>query len=127
AMTEPRPYRPALASDAAADALRGEARQGRFDARATDAVIACAGKAGGAPRGMARSWPAGLSDREVEVLGLVARGESNPSIARRLGISRRTAEHHVQHVYDKIGLATRAGAALFAVEHGLVPTFADNP
>ncbi|MBI2965683.1 MAG: HD domain-containing protein, partial [Chloroflexi bacterium] len=47
AMTEPRPYRPALASDAAADALRGEARQGRFDARATDAVIACAGKAGG--------------------------------------------------------------------------------
>ena len=53
------------------------------------------------------------------MLGLVAQGHSNAAIAERLFISRRTAEHHVQHVYAKIGASTRAGAALFAVEHDL--------
>lgn len=120
AMTEPRPHRRAMTADAAAEELRSEVMRGRLDGRAADAVLVAAGKGGAIPRGTARSWPAGLSDREVEVIGLVARGESNPSIARRLGISRRTAEHHVQHVYDKIGVSTRAGAALFAVEHGLL-------
>ncbi len=66
------------------------------------------------------SRPAGLSDREVEVLGLVARGLSNREIAGQLGISSRTAEHHVQHVYSKIGVSSRAAAALFAMEHGLL-------
>ena len=62
----------------------------------------------------------GLSDREVQVLGLVARGYSNAEIASRLVISRRTAEHHVQHIYTKIGVSSRAAAALFAVEHHLL-------
>jgi len=65
--------------------------------------------------------PAGLSAREVEVLGLVAEGCSNAQIARRLVISRRTAEHHVQHIYTKIGVSSRAAAALFAMEHHLLP------
>jgi DNA-binding NarL/FixJ family response regulator len=65
--------------------------------------------------------PAGLSPREVEVLGLVAEGCSNAQIARRLVISRRTAEHHVQHIYTKIGVSSRAAAALFAMEHHLLP------
>ena len=65
--------------------------------------------------------PAGLSEREVEVLGLVAQGCSNGDIAERLFISRRTAEHHVQHMYTKIGASTRAAAALFAVQHDLLP------
>jgi DNA-binding NarL/FixJ family response regulator len=47
-------------------------------------------------------------------------GCSNPEIGRRLGISRRTAEHHVQHIYDKISVSTRAAAVLFALEHDLV-------
>jgi DNA-binding NarL/FixJ family response regulator len=64
--------------------------------------------------------PGGLSDREVEVLELVTQGCSNPEIGRRLGISRRTAEHHVQHIYTKIGVSTRAAAALFALEHELL-------
>jgi len=64
--------------------------------------------------------PAGLSAREVEVLGLVADGHSNAEIARRLTISRRTAEHHVQHIYTKIGVSSRAAAALFAMEHHLL-------
>ncbi|HXF37268.1 MAG TPA: LuxR C-terminal-related transcriptional regulator, partial [Actinomycetota bacterium] len=64
--------------------------------------------------------PAGLSDREVEVLVLVANGHSNREIAERLFISRRTAEHHVQHIYAKIGVSTRAAAAMFAMGHGLL-------
>ena len=69
------------------------------------------------PRGMTL---AGLSDREVEVLRLVAGGLSNRQIAATLVISPRTAEHHVQHVYTKIGVSTRAAAAMFAMQHGLL-------
>jgi DNA-binding CsgD family transcriptional regulator len=65
-------------------------------------------------------WPSGLSDREVEVLRLVAGGLSNREIAAALSISPRTAEHHVQHVYAKIGVSTRAGAAMYAMEHALL-------
>jgi DNA-binding NarL/FixJ family response regulator len=64
---------------------------------------------------------AGLSERQREVLELLGQGLSNATIAERLFISRRTAEHHVQHVYTKIGVSTRAGAALFAVQHDLLP------
>ncbi|HSL33455.1 MAG TPA: response regulator transcription factor, partial [Candidatus Limnocylindrales bacterium] len=64
--------------------------------------------------------PAELSDREVEVLRLIARGLSNKAIGAALYISPRTAEHHVQHVYDKIGVSSRAAAAIFALEHGLI-------
>jgi DNA-binding NarL/FixJ family response regulator len=61
-----------------------------------------------------------LSDRQVEVLRLVAQGLSNPEIARQLVVSRRTAEHHVQDVYRKIGVSSRAAAALYAVHHDLL-------
>jgi DNA-binding NarL/FixJ family response regulator len=66
------------------------------------------------------AWPAGLTDRQVEVLRLVARGLSNPQIASRLVVSRRTAERHVQDIYAKVGVSSRAGAALFAMEHDLL-------
>ena len=56
------------------------------------------------------------------MLGLVAKGCSNADIAERLHISRRTAEHHVQHIYTKIGVSSRAAATLFAVEHHLLGT-----
>jgi len=80
-------------------------------------VLAAAGHAAVVPR---QALPAGLSAREVEVLGLVAQGCSNAQIAERLVISRRTAEHHVQHIYTKIGVSSRAAAALFAMEHRLL-------
>ncbi len=67
--------------------------------------------------GVRRTRPAGLTERQIEVLRLLARGMTN--IADRLVISRRTAEHHVQDVYLRIGVSTRA-AALFAMEHGLL-------
>jgi DNA-binding NarL/FixJ family response regulator len=61
-----------------------------------------------------------LSEREIEVLRLVAEGLSNREIGNRLFVSPRTAEHHVQHIYAKIGASSRASAALFAMEHGLL-------
>ncbi len=51
---------------------------------------------------------------------LLARGLSNKQIADRLAISRRTAERRVQDIYLRIGASTRAGAALYAMEHGLL-------
>jgi len=54
------------------------------------------------------------------VLRLVARGSSNKQIGADLGISPRTVQHHVAHLYAKIGVGSRAGAALFATEHGLL-------
>jgi DNA-binding NarL/FixJ family response regulator len=62
----------------------------------------------------------GLSEREVEVLRLLARGHSTKQIAAALVISPKTADHHIQHIYTKIGVSTRAGATLYAMEHHLL-------
>jgi HD-GYP domain-containing protein (c-di-GMP phosphodiesterase class II)/DNA-binding CsgD family transcriptional regulator len=113
---EDRPYRRALVPARAADRLEAEARAGRLDADAAAAVI----EAAGLPRGSRRARPADLTERQVEVLRLVSRGLSNAEIAGRLVLSRRTVEHHVQDVYLKIGVSTRAGAAMFALQHGLL-------
>jgi len=117
AMTQDRPYRPALAPDAAARELEAATRAGRHDPECARAVLQAAGQR---PSRSRSPWPAGLSDREVEVLRLVAHGLSNRQIADTLVISPRTAEHHVQHLYTKIGASTRAAAAMFAMEHGLL-------
>jgi HD-GYP domain-containing protein (c-di-GMP phosphodiesterase class II) len=117
AMTQERPHRPALAPEEAAAELVREARAGRLDRDVVGAVLEAAGQRR-ASRADLR--PAGLSEREVEVVRLVAAGCSNPDIAERLVISRRTAEHHVQHVYAKLGVSSRAAVALFAVQHELV-------
>jgi HD-GYP domain-containing protein (c-di-GMP phosphodiesterase class II) len=116
ALSQERPHRPAREPAAAAVELRAEARQGRLDADVVECVLAAAGHA----TGKRRPWPAELTDREVEVLRLVAKGLSNREVGRLLVISPRTAEHHVQHVYRKIGVSSRAAAALFAMEHGLL-------
>jgi HD-GYP domain-containing protein (c-di-GMP phosphodiesterase class II)/DNA-binding CsgD family transcriptional regulator len=115
--TQPRPHRPARSPEQAADLMVAEANAGRLDPDCVKAVVEAAGES---PSRMRPSWPAGLSDRELEVLRLVARGLTNREVAEALVISRRTAEHHVQHVYVKIGCSTRAGAALFAMEHDLL-------
>jgi HD-GYP domain-containing protein (c-di-GMP phosphodiesterase class II) len=116
AMTQDRPYRAAL-PDAAAEQVEAAARAGWFDPECAKAVIEAAGQH---PTQARSAWPAGLSEREIEVLRLVARGLSNRQIADTLVISSRTAEHHVQHIYTKIGASTRAAAAMFAMEHGLL-------
>jgi DNA-binding CsgD family transcriptional regulator len=115
--TEPRPHRPACTAGEAAAQLRAEARAGRVDAGAAAAVLSAAGHP--ATRRPAR--PAGLTGREIEVLQLLARGLSNKEIADRLVISRKTASHHVEHIYAKTGTTNRALASLFAANHGLIP------
>ena len=117
AMTEPRPHRRALSPEQAADQLRREVRSGRLDGDAIHAVLAEAGHH--APRAR-RERPAGLSEREVEVLRLMARGLSNRVMAEQLYLSPDTVKHHIQHIYDKIDVATRAGATFFAMEHALL-------
>jgi DNA-binding NarL/FixJ family response regulator len=62
-----------------------------------------------------------LTDREREVLALVAQGLSNREIAKRLGISERTARNHVSNILLRLGLASRTQAALWAVQRGVVP------
>jgi HD-GYP domain-containing protein (c-di-GMP phosphodiesterase class II) len=121
AMLEARPYRPALTADAAAAALLAGVKAGQFDGAVVQAVLAASGHVETSRR---RLWPAGLSDREVEVLTLLTRGATNKQIAQQLTITPKTAGHHVQHIYNKIGVSTRAGATMFALEHGLVTTAA---
>jgi HD-GYP domain-containing protein (c-di-GMP phosphodiesterase class II) len=118
AMTEPRPHRPALTPEQAAGQLRREARDGRLDADAVDAVLAAAGQ----PVPRRRTHAAGLTPREVEVLRLLARGLSIKSIAAQLTVAPKTVDAHIQHIYAKAGVSTRAAATLFAAEHDLLET-----
>jgi HD-GYP domain-containing protein (c-di-GMP phosphodiesterase class II) len=115
AMREPRAHRPAMSVQAAADELRQEAEAGRLPYEAAQAVLTAAGQ----PRRPVPR-PAGLSERECEVLSLIARGMATKQVARQLGISPKTCDHHIQRLYRKTGLSTRAGATLFALEHGLI-------
>jgi HD-GYP domain-containing protein (c-di-GMP phosphodiesterase class II) len=115
AMTEPRPHREPLEPAEAAAALAEEARAGRLDPDAVSAVLEAAGQ--DVPR---IDRPAGLTEREAEVVGLLARGLQTKQVAAVLGISVKTADRHVQNAYAKMGVSTRAAAALFAMQHGLV-------
>jgi HD-GYP domain-containing protein (c-di-GMP phosphodiesterase class II) len=115
AMREPRAYREPLPPEAAAGQLGLEADEGRLLPEAVDAVLTAARQ----PRPPLRR-PAGLSGRECDVLGLLAQGLTTKQAAHRLGISPKTCDHHIQRLYSKIGVSTRAGAVLFALEHGFV-------
>jgi HD-GYP domain-containing protein (c-di-GMP phosphodiesterase class II) len=119
-LTSDRSDRPAFTDEAAAAELRDLVGRGVLEPAVVEAVLAAAGHQqtrASAPRA---KGPGGLSRREVEVLRLAARGLTTREIADQLFISPKTADHHVQHVYTKINVSTRAGAALWAMEHGLV-------
>jgi DNA-binding CsgD family transcriptional regulator len=64
--------------------------------------------------------PGGLSRRELEVLRLLAGGRTSAEIATELFVSTRTAEHHIQNIYTKIGVSNRATATRWAVTHHVV-------
>lgn len=115
AMTEPRPHRPALAPSRAAEVIAGDASAGLLDADAVRAVLEAARQP--VPR---IERPGGLTDREAQVVGLIARGLQTKQVAAALGISAKTADRHVQNAYAKLGVSTRAGVTLLAIEHGLL-------
>ncbi|HET9990847.1 MAG TPA: HD domain-containing phosphohydrolase, partial [Kofleriaceae bacterium] len=115
AMRSPRPYRPPIETNDLIDRLGTDARDGRLCRRALDAILAVAGHPAPKPE-----RPAGLSAREIEVLVHLARGLTNKQIASSLEIAVRTVNHHVENIYAKTQITTRAAAALFAVRHDLV-------
>jgi HD-GYP domain-containing protein (c-di-GMP phosphodiesterase class II) len=117
AMTHDRPHRRALGTEQARDELGVMVGAGGIDKRAADAVLEAAGAA---PTEARQGYPAGLTEREVEVLRLLAQGKTNREIAEALVISEKTSGHHVEHIYAKADVSTRVGAALFAMRHDLV-------
>ena len=90
---------------------------GTIEKRAADAVLEAAGSA---PTETRQGYPADLTEREIEVLRLLAQGKTNREIAEALVITEKTAGHHVEHIYAKAHVSTRVGAALFAMRHDLV-------
>ncbi len=119
AIREARAHRPALAPPAAEAELMREVEEGRLDPAAVDAVLAAAGHQ--VPQ-RTRELPSGLTQRELEILLVLVRGKSNREIADDLRISAKTVGNHVQHVYEKAGVRSRAAATLWAFEHDLVRT-----
>ncbi len=117
AMTEARPHRRQFSGSEAANALATQAREGLLDRNAVDAVLTATGQKGSQTR---RASSLDLTQREAEVLRLVAREMTNPAIGDALGISPKTVERHVTHIYQKIGVSSRAGAAIHALENGLI-------
>src|ERR1700758_5521193 len=93
-LLEPRPYRPALDPRGAAEQVRQEARARRLDPESVEAVLAAGHRAS-----RRTPWPAWLTNREVEVLRLIAQGRSNREIAAELHIAEKTAGNHVERVY----------------------------
>src|SRR6266536_6273198 len=120
-MTTERADRPRFSDDEAAAELRRLESDGVLEPSATRAVLVAAGH--GEPEARVRKRPqnrGGLSRREVDVLQLAARGLTTRQIADRLVISPKTADHHIQHIYTKIGVSTRAAAALRAMQNDYV-------
>lgn len=117
ALTSERPHRPPLGLDDAARVLDAEAAAGRLDPTAIAHVISAAG---GTPEEARSVSPGGLTDREVEVLCLLARGHTNRKVGEELFISPKTVGRHVENIYAKIGVSTRAGATVYAMEHRLL-------
>jgi HD-GYP domain-containing protein (c-di-GMP phosphodiesterase class II)/DNA-binding CsgD family transcriptional regulator len=114
ALTADRPHRRAYGDDDAARTLEADSK---LDADAVACVLAAAGRRAAPPP---PRWPADLTNREVEVLRLIARGRSNREVAQQLFIAPKTVGRHVENLYRKIGVSSRAAAALFAMEQRLL-------
>ena len=122
-LTAERADRPPFSPEDAAADLRLLQSAGMLEPRASRAMQVAAGHGEpntGTGTGKRQQNPGGLTRREVEVLRLAARGLTTDDIAGRLYISPKTADHHIQHIYGKIGVSTRAAAALWAMQHTVV-------
>ena len=116
-LTEARPYRSAFPPEAAAKELQKLVRDGKLDGDAVNSVLSAAGHQVKKGR---KEMVAGLSERELEVLRLLSRGLTIKQMAAQLAISEKTVDSHIQHIYNKIGVSTRAGATMFAMENNLL-------
>jgi HD-GYP domain-containing protein (c-di-GMP phosphodiesterase class II) len=115
AMTERRAHRAGRTVEQAVALVRVEQSAGRLDVDAVEAVIAAAGVA---PRRMRATST--LTDRERQIVRLLAAGHSNKEIASQLDISESTTRHHLESIYSKLGVATRTGAVMQALTSGLL-------
>jgi HD-GYP domain-containing protein (c-di-GMP phosphodiesterase class II) len=115
-LTHDQPSSPGLS---VANAL-GQLGEEPLDPEVVAALRRCLGErdAGAVPS--TRVQPAGLTEREVEVLRLAASGITRREMGGRLGISENTVRHHLEHVYNKTGTSNRVSATLFAMEQGLL-------
>jgi HD-GYP domain-containing protein (c-di-GMP phosphodiesterase class II) len=116
-MIEPRPYRMGCLAADVVRQLHTLVREGRLDRAIVAAVLDAAGHPARAAK---LKRPAQLSAREVEVLRLLAQGMTNRQIADTLVVAPATVDHHLRHIYDKIGCSTRLAATMFALEQRLV-------
>jgi HD-GYP domain-containing protein (c-di-GMP phosphodiesterase class II) len=111
ALGEDRPYRTALSSSEASRVISGLS----LDRDAVRAVL----RAADAPPPSFPPLPVDLTERELDVLRLLAVGRTKRQIAAALFISHATVHTHTVHIYAKCGVSTRAGLAMFAMRHGL--------
>lgn len=131
-LTHAGPERAARDPDAALVEM-GRGAGTRFCPDAFSALVGALGHArsGQVTRGVAgkatdsagpkRDWPAGLTDREIDVLRALTTGANRRTMADRLSVSEHTIRHHLEHIYGKIDVHTRVAATLFALEHDLLP------
>jgi HD-GYP domain-containing protein (c-di-GMP phosphodiesterase class II) len=117
ALTSDRPHRSAYTLDEAEEILLTEVDEQHLDRKAATHVLAAARGESHPP---IEEYPSGLTDREVQVLRLIARERTNRQMAEELYISPKTVGRHVENIYAKIGVSTRAGAAVFAMENSLI-------
>ena len=115
---EGRPGHPGLEKEDALKTMSSEVGT-RLDPKCFEALSRVTGVA--VPRGShRRQWPAGLTDREVEILRISATGLTKRQMAKRLVISEKTVGTHLEHIYSKVECSSRAAAVLFAMENGLL-------
>ena len=118
-LTHETPDHAPLEPELALAALQDDADRGLWS-EAVRALAEELGAAGPPPQRKAAIQPAGLTEREVEILRMLARDMSRRQIADQLVLSQHTVRHHLEHIYSKVGVGTRVAAALFAVEHDLI-------
>jgi DNA-binding NarL/FixJ family response regulator len=110
----------ALGERASADA-RAEGQALSWEAAVAEALAVCEAAAGAAlgGGGAAEPLPGGLSQREAQVLRLVADGKTNREIADELALSHKTVKRHLDNIFDKLGVSSRAAATAFALRAGI--------
>lgn len=116
-LTHSTPVRQAKTPEGAAAVLNRAAQEKKFLPQAVTAVLQAAGHK---VKDATEALPSGLTRREAQVLARLAKSETTAEIAEALSISPKTADHHIQNIYNKTNIRARPALALFALENGIV-------